>query len=61
MWQLASLRLQALSEAAARPRLDITVLAHAPKLALPHPEGHTVLLVDLGRFHLKANQCVWGN
>ncbi len=57
LWRLASMRLAALSEAHKRPRVELSLCAHAPKLALPHPEGHTVLLLDLGRLQLRADRC----
>ncbi len=52
------MRVAALSEAQRRPKVELLLYAHAPKLALPHPDGHTVLILDLGRLQLRADRYV---
>ncbi|KAJ9533703.1 hypothetical protein QJQ45_026839, partial [Haematococcus lacustris] len=51
----AAQQLSALSLLDSRPRLRLTLCAHAPKVALPAPSGQALLLLDLGRFSLHSN------
>ncbi|GFR52305.1 hypothetical protein Agub_g14842, partial [Astrephomene gubernaculifera] len=64
--RLAQLRLRALSSSSTsptaseqqRPRLALSLIMHAPKLALPDDKGRATLLLDLGCFSLRSVQPV---
>lgn len=58
LWRLASMRVAALAEAGARPRVALELAAHAPKLAVPDAGERVVLLLDLGHLGLVADR--WG-
>ncbi|MEW5298732.1 MAG: hypothetical protein WDW36_001820 [Sanguina aurantia] len=52
--KVAALRLKALSEAAEKPKLILSLAMHAPKVAIPDAHGRCTLIADLGLFRLTS-------